>query len=432
MLRSLLRRPADPESDPRPPTPLRPGRWAQFRGLPPVMKLLISTQMAFNVGFYMVLPYLATHLAEDLGLAAAAVGLVLGLRTFSQQGLFVIGGTLTDRFGAKPVVLVGCSLRVIGFILLGAAGSLPAVIGGALLTGFAAALFSPAVESSLAREAGERERAGEGPARTEVFSMFAVAGQVGTVTGPLVGTALMVVDFQLACLVAAAGFVLVGLAHWRWLPWREPEQAGQPMLAGWGEVLGNRRFLLFAVGYSGWLLCYNQLYLALPDELERVGRTAALGFLFVMMSVLVICLQMRVTAWGSRMGAGRAVVLGFCLMAASFTVVAVARLLPDLPGWWALTPAVLMVLLLTFGEMFAVPVAQDLIPRLAGERRLGAHFGVLASFGGLMVLVGSTGVGALLDPAFPPALPFLVLAAVPLAGAVMLGLLARRGALTAA
>lgn len=91
-------------------------------------------------------------------------------------------------------------------------------------------------------------------------------------------------------------------------------------------------------------------------------------------------------------------------------------------------PAVLMVLLLTFGEMFAVPVAQDLVPRLAGERRLGAHFGVLASFGGLMVLVGSTGVGALLDPTFPPALPFLVLAAVPLAGAVMLGLLARRGA----
>jgi len=35
------------------------------------MKLLISTQLAFNVGFYMVLPYLATHLAEDLGLAAA-------------------------------------------------------------------------------------------------------------------------------------------------------------------------------------------------------------------------------------------------------------------------------------------------------------------------------------------------------------------------
>ncbi|MEJ8279746.1 MDR family MFS transporter [Pseudonocardia spirodelae] len=431
MLRSLLRRPAAPGVTTPPAAAVRGGLWARFVELPPVMRLLISTQLAFNVGFYMVLPYLATHLAEDLGLAAAAVGLVLGLRTFSQQGLFVVGGTLTDRFGAKPVVLAGCGLRVIGFILLGAAGTLSAVVAGALLTGFAAALFSPAVESSLAREAGERERAGEGPARTEVFAMFAVAGQVGTVTGPLAGTALLLVDFQLACLVAAAGFVLVGLAHWRWLPWREAEQAGRPMLAGWGEVLGNRRFMLFAAGYSGWLLAYNQLYLALPDELERVDRAAALGFLFVLMSVLVIGLQLRVTAWGRRLGAGRSIVLGFGLMAASFAVVAAARLLPGLPGAWALAPAVLMVLLLTFGEMFAVPVAQDLVPRLAGERRLGAHFGVLASFGGLMVLVGSTGVGALLDPAFPPALPFAVLTVVPLVGAVVLGVLARRGLLAA-
>src|SRR5919112_4951793 len=86
--------------------------------LPLVVQLLVITQLAFNVGFYMVLPYLATHLTEDLALAGAVVGLVLGLRTFSQQGLFVVGGTLTDRLGAKPVVLAGCALRVTGFVLL--------------------------------------------------------------------------------------------------------------------------------------------------------------------------------------------------------------------------------------------------------------------------------------------------------------------------
>lgn len=425
MLRSLLRRPAGAAR------PSGTGRWSRFAALPPVMKLLVSTQLAFNAGFYMVLPYLATHLAEDLGLTAATVGLVLGLRTFSQQGLFVVGGALADRVGAKPVVLAGCALRVLGFVLLGTAATLPAVIAGALLTGFAAALFSPAVESSLAREAGARARVGEGPDRTEVFALFSVAGQIGTVTGPLVGTALLLVDFGLACLVAAAGFVLIGAAHWYRLPWRAAEHAGEPVLAGWGEVLGNRGFLAFAAGYSGWLLCYNQLYLALPAELERVGATPALGFLFVTMSVLVITLQLRVTGWSRRIGAGRSVVLGFCLMAASFAVVAAARLLPEPPGWWGLGPAVAMVLLLTFGEMLAVPVAQDLVPRLAGERRLGAHFGVLASSGGLMVLVGSTAVGALLDPAVPAAVPFVVLAAVPLAGAAVLGTLARRGTLTA-
>jgi MFS family permease len=79
--------------------------------LPRVMQLLVLTQLAFNVGFLMVVPYLAVHLVDDLGLASGAVGLVLGLRTFSQQGLFVIGGTLTDRFGAKPVILERRGLR---------------------------------------------------------------------------------------------------------------------------------------------------------------------------------------------------------------------------------------------------------------------------------------------------------------------------------
>src|SRR5918998_4942415 len=164
----------------------RSGVLRAFRRLPRVMQLLVLTQLAFNIGFYMVLPYLATHLTENLALAGAVVGLVLGLRTFSQQGLFVIGGTLTDRIGAKPVVLAGCALRVAGFVLLGLAESLPVVLAGALLTGFAAALFSPAVESSLAREAGEQAMAG-GPTRADVFAMLAISGQVGTVAGPLVG-----------------------------------------------------------------------------------------------------------------------------------------------------------------------------------------------------------------------------------------------------
>jgi predicted MFS family arabinose efflux permease len=74
----------------------------------PTVRLLVLTQLAFNIGFFMVLPYLSVHLTEDLGLRAAFVGVVLGLRTFSQQGLFFIGGSLADRWGVKPVVVAGC------------------------------------------------------------------------------------------------------------------------------------------------------------------------------------------------------------------------------------------------------------------------------------------------------------------------------------
>ena len=45
------------------------------------------------LGFSMVLPYVTGYLSTTLGFAASMVGLVLGLRTFSQQGLGVIGGS---------------------------------------------------------------------------------------------------------------------------------------------------------------------------------------------------------------------------------------------------------------------------------------------------------------------------------------------------
>jgi dipeptide/tripeptide permease len=145
---------------------------------------------------------------------------------------------------------------------------------------------------------------------------------------------------------------------------------------------------------------------------------------------MVITGQLPTTRWGRRIGPARAIVLGFGLMAVSFLTVAVAVLLPDTSAQFPLWPAVTMVVLLTAGEMLAVPVAQDLVPRLAGERRLGVHFGVLSSAGGIAVLVGSTVVGALLDPAVAaPAVPWLVLAAVPTASALIIALLARRGSL---
>lgn len=410
-------------------------RWRALGGLgslPPVMRLLVLTQLAFNVGFYMVLPYLAVHLVADLALPGAAVGLVLGLRTFSQQGLFVVGGTLADRLGAKPVILAGCALRVLGFVLLGTASGLAGVVAGALLTGFAAALFSPAVESSLAAEAGACAADG-GPSRADVFAMFAVSGQIGSVVGPLAGTLLLLVDFRLACLAAAAVFVLIGAGHARWLPRRPAPHAGEAVTAGWAEVLRNRTFLIFAAGYSASLLCYNQLYLALPAELERAtGSQAALGWLFALASVMVIAGQLPVTGWARRRSPAGAIVIGLALMSAAFLLVAVAVLLPTPPGLLAVWPAVGLVVLLTGGQMLAGPIAQDLVPRLAGERRLGAYFGVLSSAGGLAVLVGSTLVGSLLDPVVaPPVVPWLVLAAVPVAGAVVIALLARHRQLSA-
>ena len=403
-----------------------------FRRLPAVPRLLLLSQLAFNVGFYLVVPFLAVHLTEDLALAGGVVGLVLGVRTFSQQGLFFLGGGLADRFGVKPMVLLGCAIRITGFLALAAATSLPGVLLGAVLVGFAAALFSPAVESALADQGRQLEAAGVAT-RAEVFGLDAIASKLGSVAGPVLGAVLLAVPFALTCVVAAGVFAVVLAAHARYLPQdlRTEGSGEEPVLAGWGQVLRNRTFLAFTACYCTYLLSYNQLYLALPVELTRAtGSQQALGWLFVLAAVLVLLFQMRVTDRARRAGARRALPFGFLLMAASFLLVAVCAPLEPPPGLWALAPAVGMVVLLCTGQMVAVPVAQDLVPRLAGERRLGAHFGFLASAGGLAVLVGSTGVGALLDRADTPhpgaAVPWVVLAVFPALSAAGLWLLARR------
>ncbi|WP_371776991.1 MFS transporter [Streptomyces sp. NBC_01438] len=379
------------------------------------LRLLTTTQFAFNIGFYAVLPYLATHLGTGLGMAGWLVGLVLGLRTFSQQGLFVIGGALTDRYGPRPVVLAGCVLRIAGFGWLAFAGSTATVIGAVLLTGLAAALFSPAVESETAREAVRHERA-TGTPRAQVLARFSAAGQAGAFLGPLLGSALLLLGggFREAALAGVAVFVAVLAGHARLMPRRAPAARTNRNRGSVREVFGNRPFLLLCLAYSSYLVAYNQLYLSLPEEVRRAtGSQAALGALFALSSLLVVCAQLPVTRWAARRLAPRtALVAGLVTVAAGFAAV------PAAPGGPAgLLPAAVFVVLLTLGQMLLVPAARGLVPDLVDDRHLGLATGALSSVSGAAVLAGSAATGALLGA--PAPVRWAVLAAVPLVGAAL-------------
>ncbi|OOK70553.1 major Facilitator Superfamily protein [Mycobacterium kansasii] len=156
------------------------------------------------------MPYLADYLAGPLGLAAWAVGLVMGVRNFSQQGMFFVGGTLADRFGYKPMIVAGCLIRTGGFGLLVFAQSLPTVLIASAATGFAGALFNPAVRAYLAVDAGDR--------KIEAFAMFNIFYQAGILLGPLVGLALLALDFRMTVLGAAAVFAALTVAQLLALP----------------------------------------------------------------------------------------------------------------------------------------------------------------------------------------------------------------------
>ncbi|MEV3987336.1 MFS transporter [Streptomyces sp. NPDC049837] len=393
-------------------------------------------QFTINLGFYMLMPYLATHLAGPLGLAGWLVGLILGVRNFSQQGMFLVGGTLADRLGYKPMIIAGLVLRTVGFATLGLVDSVPALLAASAATGLAGALFNPASRAYLAAAAGER--------RVEAFALFNVFYQAGVLLGPLVGMVLTGIGFRVTCLSAAGIFAVLSVVQIRALPPRPGRGRQESVLSQWRSVLSNRPFLLFSLAMIGSYVMSFQVYLALPLEVRRLGGegdfgTAAVAVLFAVSGLSTILGQTRVTAWcKARMAPGRALGWGLLVMGLAFVPLLPAAAVP-VPdggiGLWLLAavPPALSALLLALGTMIAYPFEMDTIVRLSGDRLVATHYGLYNTICGIGITLGNLLTGAALDAARAAglsALPWTALALLGLACAGALHALDRTGRLT--
>ncbi|MBW0274431.1 MFS transporter [Nocardia sp. MH4] len=395
-----------------------------------VTRMLMINQFAINLGFYMLMPYLAGYLSGSLGLAAWTVGLVLGVRNFSQQGMFLIGGTLADRLGYKPLIVAGCLLRTAGFGLLAVVETLPALLIASAATGFAGALFNPAVRAYLAAEAGER--------RVPAFAMFNVFYQAGILAGPLVGIALLALDFRVTAAAAAGVFAVLTIGQLAALP----SGRGKPVIdrvsvwKDWASITSNRAFMWFAVAMTGSYVLSFQVYLALPLHAEYISDGAAaplVAALFVINATVAVAGQLRITRWfEARFGSRLGLVVGVGTLAAAFLPL---LLVPD-PGRFG--PAAAIIALLVSAAILAVasvavfPFEMDTIVSLSGGRLVATHYGFYNTIVGIGILLGNLGTGALLGAAHRAGLDALAWAGLIVIGAITttaLGLLNRSGAL---
>ncbi|RVW04265.1 MFS transporter [Rhodococcus xishaensis] len=366
---------------------------SEFRSFDRASRVLMVNQFSINIGFYMLMPYLAGYLSGSLGLAAWVVGLVLGVRNFSQQGLFLVGGTLADRLGYKPLIIAGCLLRVAGFGLLAVVQSLPAILAASAAIGFAGALFNPAVRAYLAADAG--------PRRVEAFAVFNVFYQAGILLGPLLGLALTTFDFRITCLAAAGVFTALTITQIWALPTAPVERTHRPnrVLHDWRTVATNRPFVLFALAMIGSYILSFQIYLALPLQAGIITgaatSTALVTSIFVISSLVAIAGQMRITAWFSkRWGSRRSLVIGMSVMAVGFAPLAIV---PD--GSTLGVPAAVVALLLSaglvaMGTAAVFPFEMDTVVALSGGRLVATHYGFYNTVVGIGILLGNLGTGA--------------------------------------
>ncbi|MBI4495126.1 MAG: MFS transporter [Chloroflexi bacterium] len=425
----------------------------QFRSFDWPVQVLLVNQLTINVGFFMLVPFLAGYLTRDLGFAAWMVGLVLGVRNLSQQGLFLVGGTLSDRIGYRPVIIAGCAVRTFGFAAFGIFNSLPGLLLAAVLTGLAGSLFNPAVRAYLAQAAGER--------RVDAFAMFNLFSQAGLLLGPLIGVALLGVDFRLVCVLAGGLFLVLTILQVLYLPAREGSEAHstRTVLGDWREALANRAFILFALGTLGHFALFNQLYLGMTLEVRRVtGHDAGVGLVFLVSGVLGIVGQVAVTSYcKAHWRPVISIVIGLALMGLAFVPLFVAAPFVPLaplavPTAWLgaggealaaplgqgvattinLAPVLASSAVLTLGVMISLPFAMDLVATLGAGRMVGTYYGLYYLASGFGSAGGNLVVGAAMDVGQDLGLiglPWLLLVLLGLASAASIAALDRWGLL---
>lgn len=344
------------------------------------IKVLLLNNFGFNVGFYMLLPYLAKHITENLGLAAGFAGFIMGLRMFSQQGLFLVGGTLADRLDYQSVIMTGCGLRVLGFALFGVVAHPLGIVCAAFMSGFAGALFTPAYQALMARLT-------EGdPNREKIYAFQNATSQAGAFLGPLIGLMMLRRSFAFLSLASAAMFFILLVLQWHYLPrMKGTEHASTLSIReDWMAVFRRRNFILFCLAMAAYYVMFNQIYILLPLSTPNDESVAAI---FSLIAVLGVVLQMPVSAIATRLLSRSARLgLGMAVMAISFPVLGLklgaAGEIPVAP----LASATL----LSLGMLVVFPPAISMVPELGGERHQGVCYGVFYLFAGI---AGASGGG---------------------------------------
>ncbi len=372
------------------------------------LNVILAGTFLMYFGFFLCIPLIAVRFVDGLGWSAASVGLILGARQITQFGLTMFGGALADRFGPKRLMLSGMFVRGLGFAAMGFAGSFGGLMAATVLSALGGAMFeSPRMAAIVALT--------DAKSRTRFLSLAATVGGVGMTLGPLVGSWLYGANFALVCVAAGASYVLGMLFTWPLLP-DVRSGATQHLTEGLGLALRDRRFMAFVLILIGVWFGSTQLSISLPLRAVAVsGQQQTAGWVYTLNALMVVGLQYPLMrALERRLEPMRIVVLGVCVVAAGFALIAFAS------QPWAFLVAVGV---FSLGQLIALPAQQAMGASLANPKAMGSYFGVQAISQALGGSLGSVAGGALYGfgaQAGMPALPWLVFAGI--AGLTALGL----------
>jgi MFS family permease len=369
--------------------------------LPGPVWVLAAGQFVNKFGAF-VLFFLIVYLTR-LGYSPAQAGFAAGAYGLGSFAAMFLGGFTADRFGRRGTIVLSMFSSAAVMLLLSRAHGLPLLTALAGLAGLAAELYRPAASALLA----DLTPAGH---RLTAFAVYRTAINAGIALGPAVAGFLAQKSFLWIFLGDAITSVVFGVVAFLLLPRGRPTAVAAPTPGGLVRALRSdpalRRLLL---GMLGAVFVLFQLASTLPLHVEALGfTTATYGVLLSLNGLLVAATEIPTTAVTVRLPPRLAIGAGFALIGLAFGGVGLAATVPILA---------VLVLLATFGEVLAMPVAGALVADLAPDDMRGRYQGALGAAASLGVAAAPAIGGTLYG--WAPAAAFVTFAAVGLLAGVL-------------
>lgn len=319
-----------------PATATTPDKLDFKRVLPIFMIVLVDL-----LGLTIIIPLLPLY-AAAFGADAFTVGLMQAVYPLMQLVGGPILGSLSDRYGRKPVLIISQVGTFAGFLLLGFASVLPLVFLSRIIDGLTGGNIVVA-QAAITDSTNEKTR-------TQGLGLIGAAFGLGFTLGPAIAGIALVAsnnDYHVPAFIAAGFSLLSVLLTTFWfhetLPADRRGQGATTRPAG--QLLHNVITALRnpLIGALMALMFLQQMVFGGFESLLALFSLARLGMnasgnalLFLFVGVVLVLVQGKfIGVWSRRYGERRLIFVGLGLVAAGLTMTAITP--PQTVPWYSRT-----------------------------------------------------------------------------------------------
>lgn len=328
---------------------------------------LLSLIMLINRSGTMVVPFLTLYLTEKMGFSVGKSGIVFGLFGAGAFSGAWLGGKLTDKLGFYPVQVMTLIGGGIMFLVLGQMKTYPLICIFTYLLGFVNEAFRPANSTAIASFSNEENR-------TRSYALNRLAINLGWALGSAAGGFLASINYELLFWVDGVTNIFAALLLLLLInPKGNAAFKKKDVSVKGPSAMVDKSYITFVLVTTLFAVCFFQLFNNMPlffkKELHLSER-----FIGVVMSAngLIIALVEMVLVYKLEGRRKRLTYISFgvCMTGIAFWML-------NIPIAPALV-ASLMMLVVTFGEIFSLPFMNTYWTERASDNNRGQYAALYA------------------------------------------------------